>query len=116
MVLAAMEHLYGSWPDRHYIQTTWQSRTHAKCAMLTARGRGEYAQVRDSVWRELLATVHWMAAHDGAHTVDKVIGAVHESNDRKAAFEPRQIPDARQVRRCPRRSTETTTYFPITLQ
>lgn len=51
MVLVAMGHLFGNWPDRYYIQTIWQSRTRAKCAMLTARGRGEYAQVRHSVWR-----------------------------------------------------------------
>lgn len=40
---------------------------------------------------ELLATVHWVAAHDGAHTVDEAIGAVYEWNDRKRVFEPRQL-------------------------
>ncbi|MBC7974636.1 MAG: macro domain-containing protein [Myxococcales bacterium] len=40
---------------------------------------------------ELLATVHWVAAHDGARTVDEAIDAVYQWNDRKRAFEPRQI-------------------------
>jgi hypothetical protein len=39
----------------------------------------------------VLATVHWVAAHDGARTVDEVVGAVYQWNDRKRAFEPRQI-------------------------
>ena len=40
---------------------------------------------------ELLATVHWVAAHDGARTADEAVGAVYQWNDRKRAFEPRQI-------------------------
>jgi O-acetyl-ADP-ribose deacetylase (regulator of RNase III) len=40
---------------------------------------------------ELLATVHWVAVHDGARTVAEAIDAVYLWNDRKRAFEPRQI-------------------------
>jgi hypothetical protein len=40
---------------------------------------------------ELLATVHWVAVHDGARTVDEAVDAVYQWNDRKRAFEPRQI-------------------------
>jgi len=40
---------------------------------------------------ELLATVHWVAVHDGARTVDKAVDAVYQWNDRKRVFEPRQI-------------------------
>jgi hypothetical protein len=46
---------------------------------------------------ELLATVHWVAAHDGAHTVDEAVGTVYEWNDRKRVFEPRQIQLASDV-------------------
>jgi hypothetical protein len=40
---------------------------------------------------ELLATVHWVAVHDGARTVDEAVDAVYQWNDRKRVFEPRQI-------------------------
>jgi O-acetyl-ADP-ribose deacetylase (regulator of RNase III) len=40
---------------------------------------------------ELLATVHWVAVHDGARTVDQAVDAVYQWNDRKRVFEPRQI-------------------------
>jgi O-acetyl-ADP-ribose deacetylase (regulator of RNase III) len=40
---------------------------------------------------ELLATVHWVAAHDGARTADDAVAAVYQWNDRKRVFEPRQI-------------------------
>lgn len=40
---------------------------------------------------ELLATVHWVAAHEGAGTPDEAIDAVYAWNDRKRVFEPRQI-------------------------
>ena len=40
---------------------------------------------------ELLATVHWVAVHDGARTIDKAVDAVYQWNDRKRVFEPRQI-------------------------
>jgi O-acetyl-ADP-ribose deacetylase (regulator of RNase III) len=40
---------------------------------------------------ELLATVHWVAVHDGARTVDEAVDSVYQWNDRKRAFEPRQI-------------------------
>jgi hypothetical protein len=40
---------------------------------------------------ELLVTVHWVAVHDGARTVDEAVAAVYQWNDRKRVFEPRQI-------------------------
>lgn len=40
---------------------------------------------------ELLATVHWVAVHDAARTVDEAVDAVYQWNDRKRVFEPRQI-------------------------
>jgi O-acetyl-ADP-ribose deacetylase (regulator of RNase III) len=40
---------------------------------------------------ELLATVHWVTAHEGARTVDQAVEAVYQWNDRKRAFEPQQI-------------------------
>ena len=40
---------------------------------------------------ELLATVHWVAVHDEARTVDEAIDAVYQWSDRKRVFEPRQI-------------------------
>jgi len=48
---------------------------------------------------ELLATVHWVAAHDGANTIDEAVGAVYQWNDRKRAFERRQIQLAWDVTR-----------------
>lgn len=40
---------------------------------------------------ELLATVHWVAAHEGATTVDEARDAVYAWNARKRVFEPRQV-------------------------
>lgn len=40
---------------------------------------------------ELLATVHWVAAHEGARTSDEAVYAVYAWNERKRVFEPRQI-------------------------
>lgn len=40
---------------------------------------------------ELLATVHWVAAREGADSADAVIGRVHGWNDRKKRFTPDQI-------------------------
>ncbi len=40
---------------------------------------------------ELLATVHWVAVHEGARTADDAIAAVYAWNERKRVFEPRQI-------------------------
>jgi O-acetyl-ADP-ribose deacetylase (regulator of RNase III) len=40
---------------------------------------------------ELLATVHWVAAHEGATTADQARAAVYAWNARKRAFEPRQV-------------------------
>jgi len=53
--------------------------------------RGLVAGVRDPFGMELLATVHWVAVHDGARTVAEAIEAVYLWNDRKQAFGPRQI-------------------------
>lgn len=40
---------------------------------------------------ELLATVHWVATHDGAATVDDVAAQFYAWSDRKKRFTPRQI-------------------------
>ena len=40
---------------------------------------------------ELLATVHWVAAHEGAATANDVIHKTYEWNDRKRRFSPDQI-------------------------
>ena len=40
---------------------------------------------------ELLATVHWVATHDGAKTVEDVTRATYAWNERKRQFNPRQI-------------------------
>ncbi len=40
---------------------------------------------------ELLATVHWVAAHEGATTADEARDAVYAWNARKRAFDPRQV-------------------------
>jgi O-acetyl-ADP-ribose deacetylase (regulator of RNase III) len=40
---------------------------------------------------ELLATVHWVAVHDGARDVDVAVDTVHKWNGRKRMFEARQI-------------------------
>jgi len=40
---------------------------------------------------ELLATVHWVAAREGARSIDDVSARVYAWNDRKKRFSPRQI-------------------------
>jgi O-acetyl-ADP-ribose deacetylase (regulator of RNase III) len=40
---------------------------------------------------ELLATVHWVAAHEGAATADRAIALTHSWNQRKRRFSPSQI-------------------------
>lgn len=40
---------------------------------------------------ELLATVHWIAAHESATTVNDVVAATYAWNERKRRFSPRQI-------------------------
>ncbi len=40
---------------------------------------------------ELLATVHWVHAHDGVRRIDDAITAVYQWNKRKRIFEERQI-------------------------
>lgn len=48
-------------------------------------------------WMELLATVHWVIAHEGASTFDAVIQAVYGWNLRKRLFTRRQIGIALQM-------------------
>ena len=45
---------------------------------------------------ELLATVHWLLAHDGVQN-DRLVDAVYGWNDRKRQFSARQIELARDV-------------------
>ena len=40
---------------------------------------------------ELLATVHWVVTKENATTKDEVISKVHQWNERKKQFTPRQI-------------------------
>jgi O-acetyl-ADP-ribose deacetylase (regulator of RNase III) len=40
---------------------------------------------------ELLSTVHWVINHEGAFTVDEVVRQVHDWNNNKKRFSPRQI-------------------------
>lgn len=40
---------------------------------------------------ELLASVHWVVAKEGARSPDEVVAAVHEWNERKLQFTPPQI-------------------------
>lgn len=40
---------------------------------------------------ELLATVHWLTAHEGARTVEQAVQATHSWNARKRQFTPRQV-------------------------
>jgi O-acetyl-ADP-ribose deacetylase (regulator of RNase III) len=40
---------------------------------------------------ELLATVHWVAAHEGARTADRAVAETYAWGDRKKRFSPRQI-------------------------
>lgn len=46
---------------------------------------------------ELLATVHWVMARDGASSEDDVVAATYAWGDRKRQFTPRQIQLGRQV-------------------
>ncbi|MBA4808871.1 macro domain-containing protein [Brevundimonas sp.] len=46
---------------------------------------------------ELLATVHWVARHEGAATVDEVVAATYSWNDRKHRFSPEQLALAHDV-------------------
>lgn len=48
---------------------------------------------------ELLATVHWVSTHEGAHTVEQAVDAVYGWNERKRQFTPRQIGLAMSVLR-----------------
>ena len=49
----------------------------------------------DSFGMELLATVHWVVAKDGARTLPETIEKVHGWNERKKQFSERQIEKAR---------------------
>lgn len=40
---------------------------------------------------ELLSTVHWVVTHEGATTVDEATDRVHNWNDHKKRFSPRQV-------------------------
>jgi O-acetyl-ADP-ribose deacetylase (regulator of RNase III) len=60
--------------------------------------RGRFDHVADLVegfetpfGLELLATVHWLAKHEGATSADVAVTKVHGWSDRKKAFTPRQI-------------------------
>lgn len=46
---------------------------------------------------ELLATVHWVAKHEGAKTVDDIIAGTYAWNDRKRRFSRQQIEIAHDV-------------------
>ncbi|MEQ7154594.1 type II toxin-antitoxin system antitoxin DNA ADP-ribosyl glycohydrolase DarG [Brevundimonas aurifodinae] len=46
---------------------------------------------------ELLATVHWVARHEGAATLDDVVAATYGWNDRKRRFSPEQLALAHDV-------------------
>ncbi len=46
---------------------------------------------------ELLATVHWVAAREGAHTMDHVVEKTYAWNDHKREFNSRQIAIAGKV-------------------
>ena len=46
---------------------------------------------RDEAPPEHQAELAALAVHDGARTVDEAVDAVYQWNDRKRAFEPRQI-------------------------
>lgn len=49
----------------------------------------------DSFGMELLATVHWVVANDGARTLSETVDKVHDWNERKKRFSERQIGKAR---------------------
>lgn len=49
----------------------------------------------DSFGMELLATVHWVAAKEGARTPEETVALVHGWNERKRQFSERQIEKAR---------------------
>lgn len=46
---------------------------------------------------ELLATVHWVCRHEGASSSDETVARTHGWNERKKAFDPKQIALARDV-------------------
>lgn len=46
---------------------------------------------------ELLATVHWVCAREGAHTDEEAVEKTYAWNDRKRSFDRKQIVLARQV-------------------
>jgi hypothetical protein len=48
---------------------------------------------------ELLATVHWVAVHEGASSEDAVIAQTYAWGDRKRMFSPKQILLARRILR-----------------
>ena len=48
----------------------------------------------DSFGMELLATVHWVIAKDGARTLPETVAKVHDWNERKKQFSERQIEKA----------------------
>lgn len=49
----------------------------------------------DSFGMELLATVHWVVAKEGARTLSETVNKVHDWNERKKRFSERQIEKAR---------------------
>jgi O-acetyl-ADP-ribose deacetylase (regulator of RNase III) len=46
---------------------------------------------------ELLATVHWVVSRENAQSIDEAVTKVHDWNDRKKLFTPRQIGIAWQM-------------------
>lgn len=46
---------------------------------------------------ELLATVHWVATQEGAHTPAEALARIHKWNERKRAFTERQVATAFQT-------------------
>ncbi len=46
---------------------------------------------------ELLSTVHWVVAHQGAGSVEEVIARTYDWNERKRRFSERQFRLARDV-------------------
>lgn len=46
---------------------------------------------------ELLATVHWVARHDRAQSIEEIIGGVYGWNERKRRFSPEQLRLAHDV-------------------
>ena len=81
--------------------------TDAEAALMEARDtRKRFDSVADLVdgfetpfGLELLATVHWVARHEGAQTIDEVIAATYRWNDRKHRFSQEQLTLAHEVLR-----------------